>query len=814
MTIASTDDVTTLCSMIAQDWTNGRSKAAVATLVGEDLLASGAEFQAQLCESLRSSAQGIDMLIVSTEALAAGDSIDQAIALEILDRLPNVNRVQELRQIAAGSNWNVGMRRTFVAGLAEFVSDRKLVLVCFDFDDLGGELGGAFFQMIGWFGRRIGAQGILLRTRQQMSGSDREYWLPEKSRIAFVQDASKRVAGEIEERCRDANLIALTERFAEIVFPSFDPVERLALNLPTALKQVEETAEHLSELEKATLRTRTAFVLMLQSANPEFVARIRAAKHWDDELFRMQLTLSESDSRSETTAGLLDRKWSEYVNDPLLRSLFRLLASEGKRGDVPPFASPESIKQHFAFVSGGSRPEGDKPARIEWEEWLKKLRGWADGCFDEVHEQFKAHQNLQRKFEREQERARSSAQWKEIRGKLAELPRAGTEATAPYALAVDLHQDLQSLLANLANEAEAPIPFEPHLPASVVPPLSASGWFDSEINLDLVARYLFYADVVRTDAEVTRQVEKLADQLKALRAKVVDSALRFEAGILQARALALCGLHDDATRTLDMLDMWKDQDPICQSMKDLTEAFILEHRGKLSEAEKRYETVLAECKRTGVHELAARAAFGRVRCAEAAKTRPELMRIYRATVLVAIAAERSPRLARAGLDRPQVFVSYRRKDNLKVANALLEIEPTPACEIWVDRFQIDDAKHDFGPILLMALERSDAVVVLFSGSYFHSRWCMFELDTALARARTGAIELFWTVAGADPERVSREEDLRKCLTESAAPGDTAYFEDRISRVLRLSPNGEPASRRFQPVGFDKILTAARRATVG
>jgi hypothetical protein len=308
-------------------------------------------------------------------------------------------------------------------------------------------------------------------------------------------------------------------------------------------------------------------------------------------------------------------------------------------------------------------------------------------------------------------------------------------------------------------------------------------------------------------------------------------AIRFDAALLRARALAVKGDFDAAIDVLRIMRRTVDE-PLSRCAVDVEEAFVHERAKDLFAAARLYEKTLGHAEQMGADELVARSASGCLRCDAAGyEANPDRLIQVRARIIVEIQSARAPELfPMSERSKPRLFLSYRSEtraitEHLLVAYPQDDSRKDSHLYAWADVRLAE--KQDFDPRIHQLLHDSDAIVLLLSPNYFDSAWCVHELHFALGQSEIRGIPLYWAwcsnavAAGVACEAAARSELMAYVERSNAqqASGDgplgrpgarlshrQAHLNDRLDRLFtrgRLLANA--------PLPYSNSHVAARSA---
>lgn len=413
-----------------------------------------------------------------------------------------IDLLEAIARVLEDKPWSHGTRLDFERDVGRltkgFVSWGKPVLLVWAGERLSEQARGSLPSRLRWIAQTCGIAGVVIRSVQTLSGSDRHDRIPampvDKHREFHERLFSETIAkawGEIFKRLNvtartelSSNwLRAMSHRIAEVVRPGYIDVAAIARRLTDIASSPEEdqptvnstnhpshrhpddgsaasSRSYLSADEIAAVVERVIFLLVLEELQPEMMTEVRGDRDSALQLFRLQVNfLNDHSVDFGLSVSVIDSRWHRYRDDPALQQLFRSLmepsqtasAVETKIADlekksltfkvplVRPFTSPEQLIQFLDFAWSGDLPYADNVVQKHWDKWLRNLGKWAEEQRMRIRDRYRAYVDAADKRPKDLERLVASSA--ALRDRLKSLPN----SLGPNANATDITNAWKSL---------------------------------------------------------------------------------------------------------------------------------------------------------------------------------------------------------------------------------------------------------------------------------------------------------------------------------------------------------------------------------
>jgi TIR domain len=527
--------------------------------------------------------------------------------------------------------------------------------------------------------------------------------------------------------------------------------------------------------ERDILEGRLRFLTLLKGLYPQVSDATLHELDGADQLYRLHLILCGQAASDSLLSSSLLPFWQRHLEDPLFRELF-----------------------HACFHSIGRAQT--LVARFESRSQLQRLLRLADGGAQSQHAQPNALETL----------ARAHAKWvARLAGRTeSEDSRAQQDSAAPPGVSPIRAEALKG-----RDEIYALARDIPWATLSATDALQAAQLLLSAYELSCE---------VRDGTE-----EALFGAIQDLTQTAIGQsrgAIRTDAALLRARALALRGQRDEAAEILRVLRRTS-QEPLTRCAVKVEEAFVEECERDYWTATRLYQEALNVAESLGADELVARAAGGCLRCDVASSAKVDASTLpMRARIVIQIQSARAPELfPMSRRNKPTLFISYRRHTRRVTQGMQQALRNTTALEAWSDVLLHSD--EDFSPVIHRRLHDSDAIVLLLSPCYFNSPWCVHELHFALGQYELRGVPLYWAWCAETSDAslgVSHRPPTRCSCAQLAQHSIEASFERTRTRELgyelhhirdrlkRLFAYGQLLSP--TPVPYTPVLTPLPQAS--
>ena len=218
-----------------------------------------------------------------------------------------------------------------------------------------------------------------------------------------------------------------------------------------------------------------------------------------------------------------------------------------------------------------------------------------------------------------------------------------------------------------------------------------------------------------------------------------------------------------------------------------------EQRGEWQSAVEDYQKTLQNAENAGLREYAGRASFAmeRARALSSANTSYGFLHI--AQGLVRVEDTLQPFFQS---ERKPLFISYSRRcfEFVSAIYAELVRDSGGNKEVWLDVERIINPISELRAEMQLGLDRAGAVLLVFSRTYFESRWCSYELATALARSTMNGQRLTWILVDEDGSSASVsghsalvDEVKRLASAHAGNDSDRWFFQAQLDALLKQEP---------------------------
>jgi hypothetical protein len=554
------------------------------------------------------------------------------------------------------------------------------------------------------------------------------------------------------------------------------------------------------------------FLKVLEIAFPSL---IHAARTRDEGIYRLYLLLSHFSGRllgPEEAVALESSPWCKFRANENLRGCCRSALVSLQEREAPlvtPFASPRALRQH---MDGLLNPDPESSA-AQWARELERL--------DEIVEQ-EVGDRVRRSWELDDERALArDEQTKEMKALVATAGHVGKaelstdeirgvveryvaatnhlvrvekelqemrNADFPEPLIEWLTDALRRLRPNsTVVEAEDLNELGQNLVAVLEIACAGEPAFFAELGLDLGEKLKECADIFRKAIERSRGAVAFEAFLGLARACVLGA--RHYDGLTDAsnKNDLSSALDIDAARALQFARQIAAPFPERRMTVELVDILLLERSRAWAEAEKHYWRIFELASDAGYTEVAARAGFSAARVLTAQRTKASRRSLLWAQSTIRLQQARSPFFNRT---RKSAFVSYRRETQKWVRAFCEALKGRDFdLEVWVDYESIVEANDDYRAEMQLGLDRATHTILVFSPGYFESRWCSYELTTAISRKRLNNQKIGWLCIDNRPmELIGDVSDPRAYVRGLAArpavsAEDVRFFDSQLSIVL-------------------------------
>jgi hypothetical protein len=590
---------------------------------------------------------------------------------------------------------------------------------------------------------------------------------------------------EVAGRCTDPDWADLLARFCGSNWSAVTDIANIWLAADESAERSFEDSRSRSELQSDNLedsRSRRE----LQPDNLEeqeaFAGRLRflgvlrilypqafevAAHELDgaDQLYRIHLVLCGATAKDSLLSSSLLPFWRNHLEDPLFCELF-----------------------YACFLGVGSgRPLVE---RFESRAQLHRLLTW------KAHEEKANDPNI----EPLSELMRQQQNW--IRDLAAEDTKDDQSPRRPQ------KEANVSIMQASVRTATAMIPIAERVRVSN--PTASDALQAAQVLISV-------CELLRDEESSDKvKLHELIDELTWKAINLSRGAIRLDASLLRARALAL---RDDGISALEILRIMRRvvRDKLSHCATQIEEAFIHECEGDFIRAVQLYEEVLGIAEDLGADELVARASSGCLRCdARAnAKDQDPGLRIP-ARIIVQIQSARAPELfPMSKRTKPALFISYR-AESRAVTRGLWKVlndEKKSILQAWAD---VELTSYqDFNPTIHRRMHDADAIVLLLSPDYFRSPWCVHEIHFALSQHEVRGVPLCWAWCEPKPGAGERIDDkpcelrAREHIEKSFENIEQQRWGYEIAhiqeRLRRLFARGRLLQR--TPMFYQRIVTS-------